>query len=249
MRLCIAVALLLPFGTAAWAQSQDNGGSALFVPPAPPIAAAPIAPPAPVAPTPPAPPPGLVQTPIPPGPVVPEQAPPDYGVPNSGAPAEEPPAGAVPPTAPPALPAVIVPGSPAPAGPPGAAPVPPPAPAPPDVAPVIPNDWVQGKVATLGVLNKVDGSTTQVSIPVGGQSHVGDLQVSVQACATRPPDQLPDTAIFLTVQGATPSSDVAGTGGVPVFGTTLYRGWMVRSDPGATVVGDGGEMFRVVNCS
>jgi hypothetical protein len=29
----------------------------------------------------------------------------------------------------------------------------------------------------------------------------------------------------------------------------LYKGWMVRSTPGATVVGDAGETFRVVDCS
>jgi hypothetical protein len=118
-----------------------------------------------------------------------------------------------------------------------AAPVPAPA-APPDVAPVIPNVWVPGKVATLGVLNEVDGGTSTVSIPVGGQSAIGDLQVSVQACATRPPDQLPDAAIFLTV---TPSGNAAAA--------ALYRGWMVRSAPGATVVGDSSEAFRIIGCS
>lgn len=120
-------------------------------------------------------------------------------------------------------------------------PVPPAAPpAPPDVAPAIPNNWVPGTVATLGVLNEVDGGTSKVSIPVGGQSTIGDLQVGVQACDARPPDQLPDSAIFLTV---TPAAGGNGSG------TTLYRGWMVHSVPGSTVVGDGSETFRVIGCS
>ena len=106
--------------------------------------------------------------------------------------------------------------------------------------PVIPNDWVPGTMVTLGVLNEVDGGTSQVSIPVGGQSEIGDLQVSVQACDIRPPTQLPDAAIFLTVTQA------ASGNGSP---TTLYRGWMLRSEPGATVVGDGSETFRVIGCS
>jgi hypothetical protein len=246
MRLCLAVALLLPFGTAAWAQSQDNGGSAIYVPPAPPVVAAPVAPLAPVAPVPPAPPPGLVQTPlpqglvqtpVPPGPVAPEQAPADNGVPDTAAPSPPAPAGNAP--------AGTVPGATAPGAAPSATAA---APPPPDAAPVIPNTWVPGTTATLGVLNKVDGGTSQVSIPVGGQSTIGDLQVSVQACDTRPPDQLPDTSIFLTVQGAPPQGEPASSG-VPAAGTTLYRGWMVRSTPGATVVGDGSETFRVINCS
>ncbi len=111
-------------------------------------------------------------------------------------------------------------------------------PAPPDVAPVQPNNWVPGHTAVLGLLNKVDGGTSQLSIPVGGQSTVGELQVSVQACSSRPAGQLPDDAVFLTVQSA-------GDNGT----TPIYRGWMVRSAPGATVVGDAGETFRIINCT
>lgn len=107
----------------------------------------------------------------------------------------------------------------------------------PDTAPVITNTWVPAGSARLGVLDKVDGSTSQVSIPVGGQSQIGDLQISIQACDTRPPDQIPDTAIFLTV------SPAGAAAGPPVF-----RGWMVRSVPAAAVVGDAGETFRVIGC-
>jgi len=104
--------------------------------------------------------------------------------------------------------------------------------------PPTPNTWVPGTTAKLGVLNKVDGSVSSVSIPVGGQAAIGDLQVSIQACVTRPPDQVPDAAIFLSVQPQSQST-----------ASPLFRGWMVRSTPGATVVGDGGETFRVINCT
>lgn len=109
---------------------------------------------------------------------------------------------------------------------------------PPDVAPSPPNTWVPGGTAVVGVLNKVDGSTTQLRLAAGAPPQtVGDLQVSVQACLNRPAGQLPDTAIFLTVtptdQGAPP----------------LYSGWMLRSAPGATFVGNAGETFRVIGCS
>lgn len=111
-------------------------------------------------------------------------------------------------------------------------------PPPPDVAPTPPDSWTPGTTAVLGVLNKVDGSTAQLQLPVGGQSQTtGDLSVSVQACLTRPAGQLPDAAVFLTViapqQGAAP----------------LYRGWMLRSAPGATFVGNAGQTFRVIGCS
>jgi hypothetical protein len=112
------------------------------------------------------------------------------------------------------------------------------APEAPDTPPVIANTWLPKNNATLGVLDKVDGSIMQVSIPVGGQASVGDVTIAVQSCLVRPPDQVPDAAIFLSVQ----------TGGGD-DNTPLYRGWMVRSMPGATVVGDASEIFRLISCS
>jgi hypothetical protein len=107
----------------------------------------------------------------------------------------------------------------------------------PDIAPVPDNTWLPGKTATLGVLDEVDGGTTEIDIPVGGQAAAGDLQISVQSCVTRPSGDIPDSAIFITVQ----SNSGAGA---PIF-----RGWMVRSTPGATVAGDAGETLRVIGCS
>jgi hypothetical protein len=119
----------------------------------------------------------------------------------------------------------------------GAAPAPA-TPVPPDAAAVIPNTWLPAGGAILGVLNKVEGSTKKITIPAGGQATVGDLVVSVQTCLTRPPDALPDAAVFLAVQ---PAGDDSGAAG--------FRGWMIRSAPGATVVGDAGETFRLIGCS
>jgi hypothetical protein len=183
--------------------------SSIAMPPAPPITAAPLTTPAAPA-TPAAPPPGLVQTPVPGASALGDTA--QSAAPGGDSPAASgtnAPTAAASPTAPP----------------------------PPDVAPVPPNTWVAGNSATLGVLDKVDGSTSQVSIPVGGQATVGDLQVSVQACVNRPADQIPDSAVFLSVQNQSDGSSAP-----------LYKGWMVRSTPAATVVGDASETFRVIGC-
>ena len=110
-------------------------------------------------------------------------------------------------------------------------------PPPPDVAPTPQGSWTPGQTAELGVLNKVDGSTAEINLPVGGAPQTsGDLSVSVQACLSRPSGQIPDSAVFLTV---TPLQ-----GGAPI-----YRGWMLRSAPGATFVGNAGQTFRIVGCS
>lgn len=107
-----------------------------------------------------------------------------------------------------------------------------------DVIPAPPNDWQPGKLAEIGVLDKVGGGVKQVSIPVGGQSVVGDLQVNVLACVTRPPGQVPDAAVFLALQS---TDDLSGP--------PDYRGWLVRSAPGAAVAGDASEIFRIIGCS
>lgn len=107
-----------------------------------------------------------------------------------------------------------------------------------DVTPVPPNTWVPGKTAKIGVLDKIDGSVQELSIPVGGQSTVGDLQISVLACVIRPPDQVPDAAVFLALQSTGDTSAPPD-----------YRGWLVRSTPGAAIAGDASETFRVIDCS
>ncbi|MBU6448464.1 MAG: DUF2155 domain-containing protein [Rhodospirillales bacterium] len=228
MRLMLLASAAMLIGGTACAQTMlgqsQPGQDVVVVPPAPPVVAGlPNAPEVPVAPQP-ALPPGLVQTPFPP----PNAA---SGGPNAGNAdnGDASPVQAVSPSAGP-LPAV---GS----VPPAVAGTTPPAS--PDIAPVPADKWVAGQTAELGVLNKIDGSTKILTIPVGGQNVAGDLTVSVQACEMRPPGVLPDSAAFITLQSNAPQG-----GGSPV-----YRGWMVHSVPGATDAGDAGEAFRVITCS
>ncbi len=207
-RVAFGVLLLLAADPACAQNGTQNGGSEIVIPPAPPLTPEVPSAPAPVQPVPQQPPPGLVQAVPPP--------PPPAG--NDGS-------TPAPPSTNPPLPNMP---------PAGTAALPPP----PDVAPVQADSWAPGTTATLAVLNEVDGSTTQLTLPVGAPAQTtGDLNINVQACMSRPPGQIPDAAVFLTVtpvqQGAAP----------------LYNGWMVRSAPGATVVGNAGQTFRVVGCS
>jgi hypothetical protein len=241
----VAPALVWPassFAQSMLGNAQGDQGT-VVVPPAPPIVPSPpVAPvpdtpdqsqaapvqatPLPPLPTPAAPlpqviqdtqAPGLVQTPVPPANA-------DNGQDQSA------------PTAPPAATGQTAPAAGQPStGQPGA-------PATPDTAdstpPPIPNDWVQEKTAEIGILDKVGGGASTVTVPVGGQTVAGDLQISVLACVARPPNEVPDDAVFLNIQ---PTDDA---GGAPIF-----RGWMIRSVPGATVVGNASETLRVVSCT
>lgn len=230
-------------GNAQPGQVSADQSNPVVIPPAPPIVASPPTQLPTVVPE--AQPPGLVETPVPPANADTGQANNGDGQPAVSAPATTPAAGtqAAPEAGQPAG------GSPA-------------APVPPDTAsstpPPVPNNWVPEHTAELGILDKVDGGANTVTIPVGGQATAGDLQISVLACVARPPDEVPDDAVFVAIQPANSASAPAGAatpgaaapsgdGGGP--SGPLFRGWMVRSIPGAAVVGDASETLRVVNCS
>lgn len=108
-----------------------------------------------------------------------------------------------------------------------------------DVPPAPDNQWVYGHVAKLGVLNKVEGSAGTITIPVGGQVTSGDLVVSVQSCVTRPANELPDTAVFLTLQTAQSTGQ----------DSPVYRGWVIKSQPGSSSAENADEAFSVISCS
>lgn len=244
-RLVLAQSML---GNAAG--GQDNQDNAVVVPPAPPVVAAPPAAIAPQA-VAPSQPPGLVETPLPPAnsdngasggaPVdngEPAATPPPADTAGNSAPPAQAGNSATPGQAPAAQAQA---GQSQPAGPDTSSSMPPPA----------DNNWVPEKTAEIGVLDKVDGGASTISVPVGGNATVGDLQINVLACVARPPADIPDDAIFLAIQpapsqpGAAPLDPAVSDDGAP----PLFRGWMIRSIPGATVVGDASETLRVVSCS
>jgi hypothetical protein len=242
------IAVVLAAGAApAAAQSQpqmltpNDGGqdnSVIAVPPAPPIVASPPSPAMPPAIPAPAP-PGLVQS----------SPPPDAGSDNSNAGSNAAIGGNPDNGAPPNSDDGSASPAPDQAGPGPAGPGPAPATAgsaaggsadtaqDQDAIPTPANTWQPGKLAEISVLDKIDGGVKEFSVPVGGQSVVGDLQVSVLACVTRPPDQVPDAAVFLALQST------ENTAAPPD-----YRGWLLRSEPGAAVAGDASEIFRIIDC-
>ena len=100
------------------------------------------------------------------------------------------------------------------------------------------NKWINQPVAVLGTLNPEDGTVSSIIAPVGTNFTEGKLRVAVQACVIRPPGAIPDAAVFLTV------TEARGPDSQP----PLFRGWLVRSEPGAAVVADSSLTFRVISC-
>jgi hypothetical protein len=103
--------------------------------------------------------------------------------------------------------------------------------------------WDQRAAALLDVLDKEDGAVHRINVPVGSSTSEGRLSIEVGACVVRPKDMTSDAATFLTVTSKPVDGNASSTGDTP-----LFRGWLIRSEPGATVVGDAAVTFRLIGC-
>ncbi len=76
-------------------------------------------------------------------------------------------------------------------------------------------------VAVLQALDKVTARISTLTIPLERTRRFGTLEVSVWACRKRPPEEPPESAVFLTI--------VERKRGVPP--ARLFQGWMFASSP------------------
>jgi hypothetical protein len=95
--------------------------------------------------------------------------------------------------------------------------------------------WVPGRVAELQALDKVNARHSTLNVKVGDIGNFGSLQIAVQACMTRPPDQAQDSAAFLSI------TDTKGDG-------VAFKGWMVASQPALSMLQHPVFDIRVTGC-
>ena len=96
-------------------------------------------------------------------------------------------------------------------------------------------DWIPRPVAELRALDKVDGRTATLTVPVGQSVTFGSLTIVVQACDVRPPDQPEDATARLVI-----TDSHAGEPG--------FSGWILRSDPAVSMLEHPVYDVRVVGC-
>ena len=77
------------------------------------------------------------------------------------------------------------------------------------------------RTAELQGLDKITARTWAFDAPVGGTVRFGTLEIRVEACKKRPPEEPPESAAFMTILDHRPNEQP-----VPVF-----RGWMFASRP------------------
>jgi hypothetical protein len=116
-----------------------------------------------------------------------------------------------------------------------AAPPPPPVIAPGTAAPA---DWTPQTTADLIILDKIYGTTGRVTAEIGKPFTVRSLQITVLACATRPPAAPPDAAVFLQVV------DTRLAAGTP----PAFRGWVLKAEPGISGLNDPVTDIAIAGC-
>ncbi len=82
-------------------------------------------------------------------------------------------------------------------------------------------DRARNTVAVLRGLDKVTARISTIEAPIGGTVRFGTLRILAQTCRTRPPEEPPETTVFLEIMDIKP-------GETPV---RLFSGWMFASSP------------------
>jgi hypothetical protein len=124
------------------------------------------------------------------------------------------------------LPPLQVPSAPyAPQTPPGESEVP--------VAP--PAAWVTRGAVDLQMLNKIDATSTELTVKVGQSATYGSLSIAVKACEVRPPGDPPDAAAYLVIADSRP--DEPG-----------FTGWMLHEEPWVAMLQSPVYDVRVLGC-
>jgi hypothetical protein len=101
--------------------------------------------------------------------------------------------------------------------------------------PAVPNVWIARTATVLQVLDKVNAQSATMMVKVGQSVGFGSLNILVQACDVRPPDQPADAAAYLVISDS--HKEAPG-----------FSGWMLRSLPSVSMLEHPIYDVRVLGC-
>ena len=87
--------------------------------------------------------------------------------------------------------------------------------------------WIDGERVTLQALDKITARISTLEVAVGTRQMFGTLEITVEKCAFHPPEEPPESAVFLTIRDL-------GYGNQPV--KTAFAGWMFASSPAVSAL-------------
>ncbi len=77
------------------------------------------------------------------------------------------------------------------------------------------------RFAVLRALDKITARVSTIEAPVGDTISFGTLRILVRTCRKRPPEEPPETSVFLEIRDIKPDEAPA----------RLFTGWMFGSSP------------------
>ena len=92
--------------------------------------------------------------------------------------------------------------------------------------------WLQRGTVTLRGLDKITGRSTDFIVTVDENVPFGSLIVSLDVCYQKPPEEPPESAAFLRIEGTRPM-DAAESDDTS---NALFSGWMFASSPGLSAL-------------
>ncbi|CAI3952782.1 DUF2155 domain-containing protein [Commensalibacter papalotli (ex Botero et al. 2024)] len=98
------------------------------------------------------------------------------------------------------------------------------------------NTWYSQPKAEIRILNKLESSVTNLTIPVGGSAQYKTLTVAVKKCIVRPITASPDSAAFVTVTDSQ-------------LPTNPFAAWIFVAEPGASVFEHPLYNVSIVGCT
>jgi hypothetical protein len=94
------------------------------------------------------------------------------------------------------------------------------------------------QVVVLGGLDKVTAHVSTFEAPVGKTVTFGALQITARACDKHPPEETPESAVFLEVVEARPGESPH----------MLFSGWMFASSPALSAMDNPIYDLWVLDC-
>lgn len=90
----------------------------------------------------------------------------------------------------------------------------------------IASSWIESQTAELQLLDKITARISTKSVPVGGGTEFGTLELRVHYCAYRPPEEPPENVAFIMIfdNGYAEKKPKKAQ-------KALFSGWMFASSP------------------
>ena len=93
----------------------------------------------------------------------------------------------------------------------------------------IASSWIESQTAELQLLDKITARISTKSVPVGGGTEFGTLELRVHYCAYRPPEEPPENVAFIMIfdNGYAEKKPKKAQKAQKA----LFSGWMFASSP------------------